>query len=345
MSEEVSLESQIGSIWDHIKGFHVVHFIYTGHELGLFSLISSYKKEGISSQSIAKEKSLDVNYIDKWCTSGIAWGILDDLQNYKVCLSPHMDSILTMPGDPRYLLPYIKSCIDHFGPDMKNHSEYYKNGKIFKFQEHSHDFSYDIGTITEGLQTLVVNKILPNIETVNKKLIEGGSLLDFGCGTAKLLIKASKFFNKSQFYGLDIDNSGLSIGIDTINSLKLNNKIKLINLNSDNPPEDETIDVVTMVEVFHEISIEDRAKVLKLIFKLLKKSGYLIIFDETMPERKNLRDPSSKLSVLTQYNEMTWGNIVPRAEEQDKLLLDSGFSIPERKLVGGLFTLLICKKN
>ena len=39
MTEELSLETQINSIWNHVKGFHVVHFIYTGHELGLFSKI------------------------------------------------------------------------------------------------------------------------------------------------------------------------------------------------------------------------------------------------------------------------------------------------------------------
>jgi len=343
MKEKISLETQISSIWNHIKGFHIIHFIYTGNELGLFSIISNFGKSGISSVSLAKEKSLDPDYIDKWCNCGIAWGILDDVDSSKIRLAPHMDAILTMQGDPRYLLPYIKSCIDHFGPDMKNHSDFYKSGKIYKFQDHSYDFSSDIGNITEGLQTLVVHKILPDIESINKTLKKGGNLLDFGCGTAKLLIKASKYFPNSKFFGLDIDKSGLDIGNKHIKSLNLENKIKLINTNEKNLPEPKSIDVVTMVEVFHEISVSERQNVLKMISKLLKKDGYLIIFDETMPERKNLKDPSSTLSVLTQFNEMTWGNVVPKAKDQEDLLKKFNLSKPDRKLIGGLFTLLVSK--
>ena len=342
MTEELSLETQINSIWNHVKGFHVVHFIYTGHELGLFSKILNAGKKGISPKNIAEEQSLDIAYIDKWCSSGIAWGILDDVDNSKVCLSPHMDSILTKVGDPRYLLPYLKSCIDHFGPDMKDHSKYYKDKKTFKFQEHGYDFSSDIGSITEGLQTLVVNKIIPNISPVNEVLKNGGSLLDFGCGTAKLLIKASSLFPDALFYGLDIDKSGIEIGNKSIKELQIENKIKLINTNDEDYVVSESIDVVTMIEVFHEISENKRGSVLKNIFKLLKKNGYLIILDETMPERKNLKNPEANLAVLTQYNEMTWGNVVPKASEQEELLVEAGFSQPDRKLIGGLFTLLTC---
>ena len=97
-----------------------------------------------------------------------------------------------------------------------------------------------------------------------------------------------------------------------------------------------------MIEVFHEISENKRGSVLKNIFKLLKKNGYLIILDETMPERKNLKNPEANLAVLTQYNEMTWGNVVPKASEQEELLVEAGFSQPDRKLIGGLFTLLTC---
>ena len=63
-----------------------------------------------------------------------------------------------------------------------------------------------------------------------------------------------------------------------------------------------------------------------------------------MPNKENLTDNNAQLAVLTQYNEMTWGNEVPTKLEQDNLLTNAGFSLPERKTIGGLFTLLISKK-
>lgn len=344
MKEDLSLENQIGSIWKFVKGFHVIYFIYTGHELDLFNTIISFGDNGTNPKLLSDKKSLHLPYIEKWCNSGRSWNILDVLDNGNIILAPHMDAILTKKGDPRYLLPYIKSCVDHFGPDMKSHSHYYKNGKTFTFQEHSHDFSSDIGSITEGLQTLVTSKIIPNIKETNDILLNGGSLLDFGCGTAKLLTKASNIYSKALFYGLDIDKNGIKIANDRIKKENKLDSIKIYDGNSNILPTINTIDIVTMVEVFHEISKDMRPIVLRNIHKYLKPKGILLILDETMPNKENLTDNNAQLAVLTQYNEMTWGNEVPTKLEQDNLLTNAGFSLPERKTIGGLFTLLISKK-
>lgn len=343
MDEVKTLENQIKYMWKNIKGFHVIHYIYTGNELGLFSLIAQKGDSGISIEELASVKSLHLPYIEKWCFSGIAWGILEDC-NGNIRLCDHMEYILTKPGDPRYLMPYVKACIDHFGPDMKDHSNYYLSGKKFIFQEHGKEFSDDIGTITEGLQTLMVNKIIPDIKYLDESLNKGINFLDFGCGTAKLLIKMSEKYPNSQYFGLDIDVSGMKIGNENINSLNKNTLIKLINSNTDKLPREESIDVVTMVEVLHEIDKTSRQNILESLSKLIKSDGYLIILDETMPDKYELKEEKYNLSILTQYNEMTWGNEVPTEKEQNELMVKSGFSIPERKIIGGLFTLLISKK-
>ena len=343
MNIEKSLEEQIRYIWSNIKGFHIIHFIYTGNELELFSFIDSAGKDGISIEKIASSKSLNLSYLSKWCMSGIAWGILDDIDG-KVKLASQMKYLLTRPGDPRYLLPYIKSCIDHFGPDMKNHAKYFLSGKKYLFQDHGKNFSDDIGSITEGLQTLMANKILPELNIIDKKLKNNANFLDFGCGTAKLLLKVSTKYPSSNFYGMDIDASGIKIGRRNIKQLNKEDIITLIDSNHDNPPSDESMDIVTMVEVLHEIDKKIRQNVLKNIAKLTKKDGYIVILDETMPNINELKDDKYSLSILTQYNEMTWGNEVPSEQEQNDLLLNAGFSIPERKIIGELFTLLVAKK-
>ena len=343
MDQAKSLENQIKYIWKNIKGFHIIHYIYTGNELGLFNLIAKKGDSGISIEELASLKSLHLPYLTKWCFSGISWDILEEYNgNIKLC--DHMEYLLTRPGDPRYLLPYVKSCIDHFGPDMKDHSKYYLSGKKYIFQEHGKKFSDDIGSITEGLQTLMVNKIIPDVKSLNERLIKGVNFLDFGCGTAKLLIKMAEKYPNSQYFGLDIDPSGIKIGNENINSNNKNSLITIINSNTDKLPSDESIDIISMVEVLHEIDKTIRLSVLQNISKLIKKDGYLIILDETMPEKNQLKEEKYNLSILTQYNEMTWGNEVPTEKEQNELMVKSGFSVPERKIIGGLFTLLICQK-
>ena len=345
MTDNTTLEKQISSIWQSIKGFHIVHFINTGSELNLFITIRSFEEKGIHPEILAKKLDLNYNYINKWCNSGVAWQILDVLENDNIVLAPYMDSILTKKGDPRYLLPYINACMNHFSHDMKNHSIYFKSGKTYKFQEHNKEFSDSIGEITEGLQTLMVSKIIPNLNDINNSLNKDGTLLDFGCGTGKLLIKASEVYKNAFFYGLDIDSNGLVSANKLVKTLKKENRIKFFDGSRNKQPKENSVDVITMVEVFHEIDKKLRDKILKDLFKFLKPNGSIIILDETMPEKENLRDENGLLAVLTQYNEMTWGNEVPTLDEQNKLLIDAGFESPIRQLIGGLFTLLIAKKK
>ena len=345
MTDNITLEKQISSIWQSIKGFHIIHYINTGSELNLFIAIKKVGDKGIHPKSLAKQLDLNYSYIDKWCNSGVAWNILDFLEDGNIVLAPHMDAILTKEGDPRYLLPYVNTCINHFSKDMKNHALYFNNGKTYKFQEHNKDFSDSIGATTEGLQTLMVSKIIPNLNDINNILNEGGTLLDFGCGTGKLLIKASDIYKNAKFYGLDIDKNGLVSANQLVKSLEKENIIKFYNGLENETPEENSVDVITMVEVLHEINKDIRKSVLNDLSKLLKPNGNIIILDETMPEKDNLRDEEGLLAILTQYNEMTWGNEVPTLNEQNKLLIDAGFETPIRKTIGGLFTLLIAKKK
>ena len=76
------------------------------------------------------------------------------------------------------------------------------------------------------------------------------------------------------------------------------------------------------------------------IYKLMKKNSTLVIIDETMPIRKDPRISEYSLAIQTQYNEMTWGNVVPNAEEQDKLLSNSGFVNINRSNIGGILPYL-----
>ena len=78
---------------------------------------------------------------------------------------------------------------------------------------------------------------------------------------------------------------GIAIANENITKCKLKDNISILNFDEDTLPEDSTMDVVTLVEVLHEIPRVDRLKVFKTIYKLMKKNGTLVILDETMPVR------------------------------------------------------------
>ena len=48
--------------------------------------------------------------------------------------------------------------------------------------------------------------------------------------------------------------------------------------------------------------------------------------------------------MLTGYNEMTWGNVVPTRADQDKLIADAGLVEVHRDMIGGMFTVIMVEK-
>ena len=251
-----------------------------------------------------------------------------------------MKELLTNQGDPRCIVPYFLGCIDHFGPDMKKHEQYMFSGEINSFQDHSDDFSNSIADITEGLQTLMISHIIPKIKKMDKILSSGGTLLDFGCGSGRLLLKSAKKWPKSKLFGIEIDDSGIIAAKKIINEEKLYNQIELFKSIDTKLIKNSTIDIITMVEVLHEIPTIERENIFQYCNNILKPGGLFLILDETAPNLDELMNEEYHLSIQTQYNEMTWGNVVPTAIEQDELLKKTGFINSKRTHIGTGFTLI-----
>ncbi len=103
-------------------------------------------------------------------------------------------------------------------------------------------------------------------------------ILDFGCGTGTLMLMIKKTRPGCVVYGIDIDPQVLEIaekkshheGVEV--HLILYNGITL-------PFADETIDKVVTSFVLHHLSTEEKFRIFKEIYRVLKKSGEMHILD------------------------------------------------------------------
>ncbi len=88
-----------------------------------------------------------------------------------------------------------------------------------------------------------------------------------------------------------------------------------------------SVDAVVMVEVLHEIAPQLRPSVIKESAAALKPGGWLVIVDETYPSTlEEMRKPEFRFPLMTGFEEMVWGNVLPTREEQEKLLRDAGLA-------------------
>jgi ubiquinone/menaquinone biosynthesis C-methylase UbiE len=181
---------------------------------------------------------------------------------------------------------------------------------------------------------------------VAEQLVQGGAILEVGCGTGNLLLQIAKVFPHSHCTGVDIDPTGLAAARKAIQQVGLTERVQILEGDVSRVVQPETYDVVVMVEVLHEISPALRPGVLRGCARALRSGGWLVIVDETYPSTlAEARRPEFLFPLQTGFEELLWGNIVPTKEEQEQLLREAGFSgTLNRSLMGEGFTLLSTQK-
>lgn len=106
---------------------------------------------------------------------------------------------------------------------------------------------------------------------------EGKTFLDFGCGTGSFTIPAARMIGrKGKVYALDCFPGQLKIVEEQSHKENLTN-IETILSNGNTGLPDESVDVVWMCDVFHEIP--ERHKLIKELHRVLKKDGIMVIYD------------------------------------------------------------------
>lgn len=106
---------------------------------------------------------------------------------------------------------------------------------------------------------------------------EGHTFLDYGCGTGYFSLAAAKMVTDSgKVYALDYFPKQLEIVSEKCGKAGLTN-IETIHSSSHTGLADESVDVVWLCDVLHEI--KERRAVLKELHRVLKKDGMLALHD------------------------------------------------------------------
>ena len=108
--------------------------------------------------------------------------------------------------------------------------------------------------------------------------------LDTGCGTGTLCLYAKKLFSNTEFILADPSEQMLKLSND---KLKSSDKIsfQLANTQSLNY-HDESFDVITAILCHHYLDISARIQATRNCFRMLKKDGIFIVFENIRPLTK-----------------------------------------------------------
>ncbi len=333
-------------IWDYLKGFHAVHHMAMGTEMGLFKKIHEAGEGGYTAAKLAADMELHPLYIDVWCRTGYHYGLLEAVDGGGFRLAEMMDAVLVNAGDPRNLSAYIASTVNFGSDDLRSYPEYFRTGGTHTFQDHGDDFSRHVGDATAGFHTLLAGRMLAGVPGLKDRLDAGAKILDVGCGVGGLMIKIAQAWPNCECVGVDIDPHGVGQAQANVAASDAADRITVEAVGADGIGHAGEFDLAIMMEVLHEIDDGIRASVVQDVAQSLKPGGMLFILDETYPsDLAGLRDPSFDFAVQTQFNELIWGNVVPTIEMQAELFAGAGLKETIRESIGDIFTMLVAEKE
>lgn len=340
----VTADQQVARIFEWRRGFNTIHLIDVGIKTGIFRALA--ESPGATAQQLAQRLSIDAHCVDIWCKTAFGMELLDSNASGGFSLAPHMDQILASPTHPRYLGGYVRLGTDFAAEDFRLSPDAFRTGKITPFQNRGEAFSKAIAESTLGLQVVTAKKIMPGLAGLDARLNDGGTIAELGCGTGNFLLQAAKAFPRARCVGVDIDEPGLATARSKIATSEFKDRIEIRAGRFAEVVKPASVDAVVMIEVLHEIAAPIRGEVVKAAGGALKPGGWMVIVDETYPSTlEEMRRPEFKFPLMTGFEELTWGNIIPTRAEQERLLRDAGFAGEiGRQIIGEGFTVLTVQR-
>lgn len=325
------------------RGLNAMHLIDLGLQRGLFEALARHP--GSSSDALAERLGLHAPYVRIWCTSAYSLALLE-ADGDALRLAPHVEALLADVRHPRYLGGYVQLGTQFATDDYRAAVDGLRTGARVPFQGRSAAFAELIAQALAGVNLMVARKVLPSIAPLADVLNQGGTLVEVGCGSARLQLQLARAFPGANCIGVDIDPCGLAAARRAVAQAGLGERVRIVEgeVASAVPP--ASADVVLMVEVLHEVDAPLRPPLLAACARALRPGGWLVIVDETYPgDWDEARARDFRFALQTGLEEMMWGNVVPTRAEQERLLRDAGFAgVVERSLFGEGFTLLVTRR-
>jgi SAM-dependent methyltransferase len=232
--------------------------------------------------------------------------------------------------------------------DFQRLVEAFKGGAVKPFQGRGESFAQAIAESTWGLQVITAKKLLPGSSGPGNSI--AGLAARFSRSDAAPAICSCcspNRFRPAQCVGVDIDRESLDIARRQDSSGRLRRS------RAGAPRDGRCSDAAWNLRRRRDGRGAARnrtahpATVVKESAAALRPGGWMLIVDETYPSTlEEMRKPEFKFPLMTGFEELYWGNVLPTREEQEKLLRDAGLTgAIQRTIIGEGFTVLAVQKT
>lgn len=321
---QVTKESQARTVRGWMLGLHATHIIDIGGRLGYFAEL---KRCGgaASAPALAAALQLDPWRTEVWCRAACAVGVLGYEDDKGFVFAPFMAELLSEES-PELLTAHVLASLSR---DFPAYPEAFRTGATKGFHEHDADFFFHQSRIA-ALRAPEIVAAARKLPGINARLQAGGSVMDVGSGSGMTIVRFAEEFPTCRVIGIEPLPYFVEYSRRLIQERGVQNRVQVEPVSGERIAFAQEIDLITMVQVFHELPDGAKLEVLRRCQHSLKPGGVLLLVDRCSPaDGADLRDRRFTMSILEQWFEVTWGNIVNTRTEILRMLQDTGFTVTQ----------------
>jgi len=278
---------------------------------------------GLDEYQLAEALQLDPWRTEVWCRAACTVGILGYVDGKGFTFAPFMDELLA-DGAPDLLTTHVLASLSR---DFPAYPEAFRTGATKTFYDHDEDFFVAQSRIAalRAPQIVAAARKLPGVEA---RLNAGGKVMDVGSGGGTLLTQFAEEFPTCRVIGIEPLPYFIDFSRRLIQERGVASRVQVEARSGEKINFEHECDLITMVQVFHELPDRAKADILRRCQRSLKPGGVMLLVDRCSPETgADIRDRRFTMSVLEQWFEVTWGNIVNTRSDIIRMLQDAGFTV------------------
>ena len=314
---EFSLRQMIGNMY-------AVYAIDLGVRLGLFKQLSVIEPVSIDELFARVGSSADANLKHAWMRAMQATGIIDVGQDNQVVFNPKWRIPLTDPTSATYIAT-LPTCYIALSQAYPGFIDIFKTGRTLPWQNLGKAVIEHISADSLRGANYFIENVVNKVDGLATKLRNGITVLDVGCSAGHMTIRLAKAFPNSRFIGIDPCEEAIALAKGhAIEQAEVHN-VTYENMCATRIAPN-TVDVVILNDVLHEMDVNLRAQALRMIHGSLRERGGMFISDPVAPPTPSgFLKENAKISAITLFFESPFGAKVHTRNELVGLLKEAGF--------------------
>lgn len=255
-------------------GYHATKTISLGVIVGLFEELNKHQ-HGICCEQLALNLNLKPEPLKELCSLALKLELISEKEG-KLKIAPKTAEIINeIGGHAVYCMATAQ--------DLKKYEQVLISGQPMEVATRNPLYGHAVSLALKRTYNFLAKNILPQIQDLRKKMEEGASCLEIGCGEGYCIANLAEIYPQSTFLGVDIEEKSLLKAKEIIQNKELNG---VVNFTSKlNSSLEDSFDFIYTMSSLHEFT--NPVSTLAEYKPFLRNKGILLVADFTKPKETN----------------------------------------------------------